>query len=404
MTLFYYYGRDVQGNPISGDIDLISEREVLTYLSQNGITPVNIEQRKSNTLTSFFISIKNNKISDEQLILLSRQMYTIYHTGLPINKGLDGLTNSLNNVPLKTVLVDISKKLKAGLSFSKAMTFHPKVFNDFFIGMVVIGEATGKPIQAFKQIGDYLERDLAIKKNIQSAIRYPCFVLLSIFSALIAINFLVVPAFNQLFDRVGTSLPWATQLLLWTSEFFSQYIVLLSLILLLGILAFYFYRKTHSGRLRIDQLYYRLPFLGQIFYRASISRYAHSLSALLSANVALNKAIELAAEVVNNHYIRKEIMVIKSNIERGESIYGAHHKSHIFSPLVLQMVYLGEETASLAQLLDEVAKSYEREIDYDIKRLSATIEPLLILILAIFVGLLALGVFLPMWSLFENTL
>jgi len=401
MPLFHYYGRDSQGKPVSGNVEQASDREVALYLSENNIIPVDITLKKNSNINFLLSKINNKKVIDEQLILFSRQMQTIYRAGLPLHKGLDALIHSLPNHSFKVILVDIAKRLRSGLSFSKAMQCHPEVFDQFFIGMVAVGEGSGQPEKAFSKIGDYLERDLLIKKNIKAVVRYPLFVLFSIVVALLTINFLVIPAFTELFSRLGNQLPLATQLLLGMSNFLTQYAGMLFVITVIVILVFRAYGNTTNGRLCIDRVYYKLPFVGKVLYKAGVARYTHALSSLLSANLTLNHAMALAAGVINNRYLKKEILLIKESVERGESLYSAHYQRQMFSPLVLQMIYLGEETASIDTLLAEVAESYEREIDYDINRISSAIEPLLILILAIFVGILAVGVFLPMWSLFE---
>ena len=400
MPLFHYYGRDNQGKAVSGELEQSSDRAVALYLSSNNITPIEINLKRSSFLE--FGLLKTQKVSREKIILLTRQLYTISRSNLPINTGLDGLVNSLEPGLIKTVVADISTQLKAGLSLSAAMKKHPAIFNQFYTGMVAIGENSGQLKEIFASVGDYLERELVIKKNIATAVRYPIFVLCSIFIALITINFWVVPTFSDLFERLNAQLPLMTQLLLWMSHFVTAYLWLLVLIVMLFYLAFRYYQNTPTGRLRINKWYYSLPLVGHIFYKAAVARYAQSLCVLIRANVTLDKAIGLAAGVIDNVYFKEQILTVKKNIEQGDSLYKAHSQYSIFSPLILQMIYLGEQTASLDELLGEVAQSYEREIDYETKRMSAVIEPVLIVVLAVFVGILALGVFLPMWSLFET--
>jgi len=400
MPLFHYYGRDPKGNAVSGELEQSSDRAVVLALAANNITPIEVTLKKPSLFDVQLL--KNHNISREQIILLTRQFYTICRSNLPINTGLDGLVNSLDPGPLKAVLADLSKQLKAGLSLSAAMKKHPTVFNNFYTGMVAIGEDSGHLKEVFENIGDYLERELVIKKNIATAVRYPIFVLFSIVIALITVNFWVVPAFSDLFERLNAELPLMTQLLLWMSHFATRYLWLILAIIFLLFVAFRLYQNTPAGRLKVNRIFYSLPLVGDIFYKAAVARYTHSLSVLIRANVTLDKAINLAAGVIDNVYFKEQILTVKNNIEHGDSLYKAHSQYSIFSPLILQMIYLGEQTASLDELLGEVAESYEREIDYETKRMSAVIEPLLILVLAIFVGILALGVFLPMWSLFES--
>lgn len=404
MALYSYHGRDQQGNAISGQIEKSSDIDVAIYLSSKNITPVDIFLSKNIAVYKDTSDIFSPRIKEEELILFSRQMHTIYRSGLPINKGLEGLYNSLSSSALKQVIKDLITKLKEGLSLSQAMRYHPKVFSDFFSGMVEIGENTGQLTDTFNQIGNYIERDLSIKKSIQSAIRYPLFVLVSIIVALVVINLWVVPAFSHLFERLDADMPLATQWLLWLSNSIRYYFWLIILIFLGVLASLYYFRTTEKGRKIVDKNYYAIPFVGHILYKSGLAHYAFALSTLLKSGVSLNHAIRLSAGVINNRYLKGEILMIQESIRRGDSLYSAHQRRQIFSPLMLQMVHLGEETGALDTLLADIAESYEREIAFDIKRISASIEPLLVIILATFVGILALGIFLPMWSLFETSL
>ena len=246
MAEFSYYGRDANGQAVSGNIEQHSPQDVAAYLSQNNIVPVTIQKNTSKNLLSDVTGMNKNRLSDEQLILFARQLFTIYQSGLPINKGLEGLLKSVNDNQQKNILSDIIKKLTSGLSLSKAMSDHPAVFNQFFIKMIAVGEVIGHPAQAFQQMADYLERDLTIKKNIKAAVRYPSFVLLSISVALVAINFFVVPAFRSLFNRIDADLPLATHVLLSMSEFSIRYGVVASIFLFFLYIALKIYRKSYG--------------------------------------------------------------------------------------------------------------------------------------------------------------
>ncbi len=404
MTNFTYYGRDQKGVAVYGNVDRSSEVDVASFLAKKNIIPIKIEETiHKKTLDSFF---KDNhwftkKVTDEELIMFCRQMYTINKAGLPLIQGIEGLAASIPEGPLKQSLLDIISRLESGLSLSQSMMHHTRIFNHLFIGMVKIGEGTGNLDQVFLQMSVYLSRDVETKKAIKSALRYPSFVLTAMVVALFVVNLMVIPAFADMFDRFGAELPLPTRVLLATSNFFVNYWWLVILLMLATIIGFIFWVQTPEGRYFLHKSKLKAPIVGLLVNKAAMSRYVRSFSLMLSAGLPLNKAIGLCAEIIDNDFLAEKIKKIKSGVERGDSLHRTHRKSGMFSPLILQMINIGENSGQVDSLLMEVAESYERELDYDLQSLSSKIEPLLILVMAGFVVVLALGIFLPMWEMFS---
>jgi MSHA biogenesis protein MshG len=411
VTVFLYYGRDDAGSVVEGKLDRANENEVANYLFEKNISPIKI----SKVIAS---SKKENKkgkgkekrekidffapkgVSDEELIMFCRQMYTINKAGLPIIQGLNSLSKSIDSIVLRQVLDDLANRLESGASLAQAMKYHPKIFNKLFVGMVKIGESTGKLDQVFLQMSGYISRDVETRKAIKAALRYPSFVVGAMIVALFVVNLMVIPAFADMFSRFKEDLPLPTQILIGMSSFFVNYWWLLILIIAASVIGFQYWVKTDEGGVNWDRFRLKLPIAGPLISKAGVSRYIRSFSLMLSAGVPINHAVALCAEIIDNKFLSKKINGIKSHIERGDSVYRSHHKSEMFSPLVLQMINIGESSGKIDALLEQVADSYEREVDYDLKSLSAKIEPLLILVMAGFVCVLALGIFLPMWEMF----
>lgn len=403
MANFAYYGRDEKGIAVNGSIERSSEADVAAYLSQNKIIPIKINEAAESSSNNFLNHSQwfVKKVTDEELIMFCRQMYTINKAGLPLIQGLESLSASISPGELRDALIDIIHRLEAGLSLSAAMRQHDHIFNNLFVGMMKIGESTGNLDKVFLQMSLYISRDVETKKAIKSALRYPTFVLSAMVIALFVVNLMVIPAFADMFSRFGAELPLPTKILLATSNFFVDYWWLVIFMLVSSIGGFVYWVGTPKGQYFWHRCKLFSPIIGPLINKAAMSRYVRSFSLMLAAGLALNKAIGLCAEIIDNEYLAVKIKKIKTDIERGDSLYRTHSRSNMFSPLVLQMISIGENSGQVDTLLMEVAESYEREVDYDLESLSSKIEPILILVMAGFVVVLALGIFLPMWDMFS---
>jgi MSHA biogenesis protein MshG len=279
------------------------------------------------------------------------------------------------------------------------MAQHPKVFSSLYVNTVRIGENTGRLDEAFARLADYLDRERDTRSRIKSALRYPSFVLLAIGIAIGVINVVVIPQFAQIFARAHVDLPLPTKIIVGTSTFFVAWWPLLLAIAIGAAAGFRVWVKTEAGAYQWDRWKLRIPIIGDIIHRATLGRFARGFSMSLAAGVPLSQALSIMAQAVDNEYVGERIRHIRNGVERGETLTRTATATGMFTPLVLQMMAVGEETGAIDTLLAEVAGFYEREVDYDIKNLSQTIEPLLIAVLAGFVLLFALGVFLPLWDL-----
>jgi MSHA biogenesis protein MshG len=403
MAIFEFKGRNNEGQLITGQVDAANQEGAVNQLLGRGITPVNIiETIEQLSVSEWFSQLTQRlRVEPTELIMFCRQMHTIARAGIPLVKGLRGIASGLRNRAFQNALYDIIERLEAGVELSMAMRAHPKIFNSMTVSLVSVGENSGRLDVVFKQLSDYMERDLNTVKSIKTALRYPSFVLIAIAIAIAVINVKVIPAFASLFAKFEAQLPLPTRILIGVSDFFVQYGIYL-LVALIGV-GFWIYHYVQSpegskvwGRKKLN-----LIIVGDIIERASLARYARSFSLMLNAGLPLSNALELCARAIDNSYLGDKIRGIKTGIERGESLFQTHLASGMFTPLVLQMISVGEESGQVDQLLAEVALFYESEVEYDVKRLSDRIEPIMIVIMAGFVLILALGIFLPMWDMYN---
>jgi len=403
MAIYQFKGRNAEGRLINGQVDAANTDAAAGQLLGRGITPVAMEELLVKLSLSEKLERATNlgKVEDVELIMFARQMYTISKSGIPLVKGLRGLAASLRNYTFQRALNDIVERLETGVELSTAMRSHPKIFNNLFISMVSVGENSGRLDLIFKQLSEYMERDLNTNKSIKTALRYPMFVLIAVTIAMAIINIKVIPAFAGMFANFGAQLPLPTRILVGLSDFFVAYWVYMLVIVVGGTLWFTNYIKTHEGSRWWGKKKLGLIIVGDIIERASLARYSRSFGLMLAAGLPISNALELCARAIDNNYLGDKIRGIRGGIERGEGLYQTHLVSGMFTPLVLQMISVGEESGQVDVLLAEVAEFYEREVEYDTKLLGDRIEPLMIVIMAGFVTVLALGIFLPMWDMYS---
>jgi len=403
MAVYEFKGRNAEGRLITGQVDASSQDAAVNQLLGRGITPVDISEfiEQLSFSERFARATNRGRVEKVELIMFCRQMHTISRAGIPLVKGLRGLSASLRNYAFQKALNDVVERLEAGVELSTAMRAHPKIFDNLFVSLVSVGENSGRLDLVFKQLSEYMERDLETIKSIKTALRYPSFVLIAISIAIVVINVKVIPAFANLFATFGADLPLPTRILIGISDFFVDFWLYLLLIISALVAWVYHYIKTPEGSRVWGRKKLKLIIVGDIIERASLARYARSFGLMLNAGLPLSNALELSARAVDNPYLGDKIRGIRAGVERGEGLFQTHLVSGMFTPLVLQMISVGEESGQVDALLAEVAAFYESEVEYDVKQLSDRIEPIMIVIMAGFVTVLALGIFLPMWDMYS---
>lgn len=400
MPVFQYRGRNQYGEAVSGTLEAASADAVAARLYNRGVIPVDVAAAGAGQdILGALRRLGAGKVGLTDLILFSRQMYTLLKAGVPILQALRGLESSTHNALLARTIAEVHESLDAGLDLTSALRRHPHVFSSLYSSMVQVGETTGGLPEAFLQLSEYLEREKDTRDRIRAATRYPIFVVVAIAVAIFIINLFVIPAFAKVYASFHAELPWATKLLIVTSHFTVQYWYVVLAALAAAALAIRLYVRTPAGRHRWHRWKLRLPVVGRILYEATLARFARSFGVTIRAGVPLVQGLSVVSRAVDNEYIGERIARMRDGVERGETITRTAAATQMFPPLVLQMIAVGEDTGSIEDLMTEVADYYDREVDYAIKNLSAAIQPLLIIGIGIIVFILALGVFLPMWEL-----
>lgn len=403
MPLFQYKGRNQRGEAIKGRIEAASPETVATQLFASGITPIDIVLARAGNdmLDRLRTRLAGDRIDLTDLILFSRQMYTLLKAGVPLMQALKGLQESTPKPAMAEVIARLNESLDTGLELSAALRRHPQIFSSLYISMIQVGESTGSLDQAFLQIAEYLEREKDMRERVKSALRYPVIVLAAMVIAIAVLNVFVIPTFARVYAGFRIELPWATKLLIASSEFTIAYWYVVLAAVLAATVAVRLYVNTPEGRYRWHRLKLRLPVIGRIVYKATLGRFAQALGVMIRAGVPLVQAMTVVSRAVDNEFVAERILQMRDGVERGETIARTAVATGMFPSLVVQMIRVGEESGAVDELLANVADYYEREVDYDLKNLSTAIQPLLVVVLGVLVLILALGVFLPMWDLVQ---
>ncbi len=400
MARYFYKGRTARGEAIENTVEASSEDALAAQLFHSDITPIEINlvatlPKKTSLVRQFGFG----KPKVEELILFAKQMSALFKAGIPIIRAMNALAQTTHNEYLKEILEDSIKQLEAGQPLSKGLGKYPEVFPSVFLSVMKVGESTGHLDDAFEQLSFYLERDKMIKDRIKEATRYPTFVLIFLAAAFIALNIFVIPKFAGVFTKMNLELPIYTKMLLATSDLFVNYWPWMLAVLAGLVFGLRQYISTDTGRFAFDKAKFKIPYIGEIIRKAILARFCRAFALTQQAGVPLVQALNLVSNAVGNVYIADRVSTMRGGVERGDNLTNTATATGMFTPLVMQMIAVGEETGQVDEMLVKVAEFYEEEVNYEIKFLSSQIEPALILSIAVMVLIMALGIFMPMWDL-----
>lgn len=402
MAHFAYTGRNAQGGLTEGTLESASATALADHLATVGVTPIRIDpvQGPEEGALAQLARLRDvGGVGHVDILMFSRQMNTLLRAGVPIMRALASLQESCTNRAFAAVIRDLRESLDSGRELSQAMARQPKAFSPFYISMVRVGESTGRLEEIFISLFHHLEFQQFMRNQVKSALRYPSFVVGVMAIALVIINIFVIPQFTKVFKSLKAELPFMTKVIIASSDFFVAWWPVMLLAAVGAVVGFRLMVASKEGRFAWDRFKLRIPIAGSIVNKATLARFARSLALGLKSGVPAVQALTLTAQVVENDFMAKKIEDMRLGVERGESILRTAIAAKIFTPVVLQMIMVGEESGALDDMMEEVGDMYQREVEYELKNLSAQIEPILIVFLGVIVLILALGVFLPMWDL-----
>ncbi|MBU1236883.1 MAG: type II secretion system F family protein [Gammaproteobacteria bacterium] len=405
MPAFAYRGRNSAGESVEGVLEGNNAAAVADLLFGTGVTPLEIKPAPAGAAESkarggaINLDLFAEKVAHVDILLFTRQLYTLLKAGVPIMRALAGLQESSQNNAMKTMLGDVRQSLDSGRELSASLARHPKAFSNFYLAMVRVGEMTGRLEEIFLRLFDHMEFERFMREQVKSALRYPSFVVIAMAVALLVVNVWVIPTFAKVFQGFNAELPAVTRALIGFSEFTVAWWHLVLAGIVAAAFAFRAWIATPDGRYTWDKVKMRIPIAGKIIRKATLARFARSYALALRSGVPLIQALTTVAQTVDNAFIADKVEQMRDGVERGESILRAAIAAGVFTPVVLQMIAVGEESGTIDDMMEEIAGMYQSEVEYELKTLSQQIEPILIVMLGALVLVLALGIFLPMWDL-----
>ncbi len=385
---------------MTGTIEAPTLEMAGNHLYQTGVLPISIEEETSSLsldLSDFWKRFK--KVKPEELIIFSQQLSTLYKAGLPLLSGLKGLRDQTSNPKFKKILEEMSHQIENGNTLFGSMSAHPDVFPVVYINMVRAGETSGRLGESLDRYVILAERELKSRQKVKEATRYPKIVILSVIIAFAVLLTFVIPRFVQVFARFNTPLPLPTRMMIGINHLVHHYWYLLLFMIVLLPILLKRYIKTDKGKTFWDRLKIRIPVLGHLFLIAGLSRFTHTFVMLYKSGIPVLQTLEITSKVVNNVMISQSIEDIIRQVREGRSLAEAMKESGKFTPLVIQMVGVGESTGTLDEMLGRITEYYDLELENAIKKMTTYIEPALTLFMGMVVLFLALAVFLPWWNM-----
>lgn len=410
MPTFAYTAKDKMGQEVERTEEAASKEALIKSLRDQGLFPTSVQEQKTSALAkkaagkSFSFSF-GKRVGLKDLSIFCRQFATMINAGVSLVRCLDVLEQQTSNVGLKEIIRDIQTEVEGGATLSKSMGKYPKVFSELAVGLVRAGEVGGVLDDTLERLAVFLEKDLELRQKIKSAMTYPILVLIVAVGIVSFLVMFILPKFMALFLELGmeeSDFPAPTRVLMQVSNFALQKWYLMIGILVGLWIAIGRIKATKTGKRYYDTVVLKVPVFGPLNHKIAVSRFARTLSTLLSSGVPILQAFETVAGTVANDVIADAILLSRASIREGDTIADPLAESKMFPPMVVQMITIGEETGQLDSMLEKVAVFYEREVDAAVESLTAAIEPIMIVVLGFIVGFIVIAMFLPLIGVIQN--
>lgn len=400
--LFKYVAIDKQNEQKEGTVEAVTIDSAISAVQKRGYTLVSIDPLEGNGGLSDYLNIKFelfNSVSNKEIVILSRQISTLFQAHVSPLRIFRLLSAEVENKKLKQVMNDIVEDLQGGSSISRALASHPEVFSSFYVNLIKAGEESGSLEKSFAYLADYLDRSYEIVSKAKNALVYPAFVISIFFIVMALMLTLVIPNIAAIIEDSGQELPIYTKIVIGLSDFLVNYVGLILLTLALGGAGLWKFSKTDVGRRAYDEFMLSLPILGDLQRKLLLTRICDNLSTMLSSGISMVQALEVTAEVVDNTVYQEIINAALSEVRGGRSFADSIAEYPEIPGVLTQMVKVGEETGSLAEILNTLANFYRREVNNAVDTMIGLIEPAMIVMLGLGVGVLLASVLMPIYNM-----
>ena len=401
MAIFEYRAFNVQGKSIKGLIDADNAHDARLKLRRDNIYPFELKSTSVSKRISKIdlFTLFKQKIKTKETALLTRQLGTLLKAGLPLMQALSTLIDQIDTPHVKKIFIEIREKVKTGMPFSKALSEHPRLFSQLYVQMVRAGEASGALDQVLTSLAEYLEKKNRQRNKIWSTLAYPIFMVVIGIAVIIFLMLFVIPPILNIFIEMQQALPLPTLILIRASEFLKLFWVPLLAIIFLVIIAFRKYKNTASGALFIDKNLLKFPILGELIRKIDTARFAQTLRTLVSSGIPILDSLAIVKDVLTNRLLAGAIAEASHCIREGEDLAFPLKRAGVFPSMVTDMIAIGEKSGQLEEMLGNIAESYENEVDMTINSLTSVLEPIIILVMGVFVALIVISIILPIFEM-----
>jgi general secretion pathway protein F len=411
MAVFAYKGLDARGKTVAGAKDAESPKALRALLKRDGIVVTEVAEARAgkaaSAVTSKGTGLKKEvdfaamfaRISQAEVAAFTRQLATLVKAGIPLAEALSVLTEQIQNEKFKTTVGEVRTRVNEGSSLADALAKHPRVFEDVFVSMVRAGETAGNLDQVLIRLAEFMEAAQKLKSKVGGAMVYPIAMMVISGGIMAVLMVAVVPQITQLFEDAGQSLPWNTELLIFASKMIGSYWWLMILLTGGAVWGFFKWLRSPAGRARWDKFKLRAPLIGPLTRQIAVSRFCRTLGTMLSSGVPLLKSMDVAKDILGNAVLKKVIESAREQIQQGESIAGTLKKSGEFPAIVTHMIAVGERAGQLEHMLANVATTYELEVETKLGKLTAILEPLIIVSMGGAVGFIVFSILMPIMQM-----
>ncbi len=408
MASFFYVARDKMSQKVTGTLDAANEEEMITRLQAMDLTVVSILPASKENLDSFaprdkarsgFRYHRHYRINNSDLVLFCRQLTTLLSAGVTILRSLDTISKQVASQKLYNVIERLKKDMGQGLSFHEALGKHPTVFSELWINLVESGEASGNLAVVLERLSIYLERNAEFRRKMISGIIYPAILLCTSIVALLFLTVKIVPSFAEVFKSFDIKMPKPTQILIAISFFIRKTLLLVIIFLSVFFYLFRRYIKTKDGRRNYERFVFKLPIFGEFFRALITERFSSEMSTLIESGVPILYSLEITEQSVGSVIIADLIRQIKEDVRGGRPLSQPLEKSGFFEPIVIQMVTIGEEIGELSQMFKRINIFYQEYVETFLNRFLAMFEPMILIFMGLVIGLMVIGMFLPIFQL-----
>lgn len=399
MATFQYRAKDRKGGLIQGTMDGDSETFVVQRLQTMGYFPFDIVDTSPKKAAGLFSELTKKRITLNDITTFTRQLADLLNAGVPLVKALSVIESQTANESLANIVKQVRLDVEKGDNLAQALGHHPRQFPQLYTSMVRAGEAGGLLYEVLERLADFYETENEVKGKVLSALAYPVIIVLVGLVVVFILMTVVIPKIVTIYEDMGSSLPLITQVLISTSDFMAAWWWLILIGIVAGIVSFRQYARTEKGQLTLHGLYLRIPVLGGILIKREVARFSRTFGALLHNGVSILMALDIVADVLDNAVVRREIRALPEAVSKGSGVAQALEGSKAFPDTVINMMSVGEQTGRLDEVLMKIARSFEMEVDRNLRTAMSLIEPLIILVIAVFVGGIALAMFLPIFYL-----